>query len=548
MIVDTVENAPDLITELRHQANYWQSRHADAVKREAAAKEEIRQLKEIVRQQAAELQELKKQNETFQVELALLRKQVFGQKSEQRKNLPNEFDGPSRTPGPSSEARRNRGKQPGAKGYGRQHRVNLPTEEINHELPKEEQYCSDCGKPFEPFPGAEESDEIDWEVKLVRRIHQRKRYRCACNCNAVPGIITAPSPPKLVPKGMFSTGFWARLVTEKYLLQRPLHRIRQSLAMEGLPVSAGTLTGGLKRIGKLIQPLNTLILERSRGANHWHMDETRWLVFEEIEKKTGHRWWLWVVITADTCAYLLDPSRSSEVPKNHLGENPEGIINADRYSAYKAMENLFDNLRIAFCWAHVRRDFIRARDGYKKLYPWGETWVKRIDALFAQNAKRLEGLSKPELFAIEDKALRDQVDSLKAILDAELNLDDLHLQQKKTLASLRNHWDGLTIFVDCPEIAMDNNEAERRLRNPVVGRKNYYGSGSIWSGALSAMLFTIFQTLLMNQINPQKYLLAYFAACAQNGGNPPENICDFLPWNLTAAQKEIWRYPECHSP
>ncbi len=133
MIVDTVENAPDLITELRHQANYWQSRHADAVKREAAAKEEIRQLKEIVRQQAAELQELKKQNETFQVELALLRKQVFGQKSEQRKNLPNELDGPSRTPGPSSEARRNRGKQPGAKGYGRQHRVNLPTEEINHE-------------------------------------------------------------------------------------------------------------------------------------------------------------------------------------------------------------------------------------------------------------------------------------------------------------------------------------------------------------------------------------------------------------------------------
>jgi len=33
---------------------------------------------------------------------------------------------------------------------------------------------------------------------------------------------------------------------------------------------------------------------------------------------------------------------------------------------------------------------------------------------------------------------------------------------------------------------MDNNEAERRLRNPVVGRKNYYGNGSVWSGVLSA--------------------------------------------------------------
>ena len=526
MIFDTVENThtPDLITELRQQANYWQSRHADAVKREAAAKEDIRQLKEMVRSQAAELQELKKQNETFQAELALLRKQVFGEKSEKTKTTSNQFDEPPRTPDPACEAQRNRGKQPGAKGYGRQNRVNLPPEEIYHDLPEAKKCCPQCGKPFEPFPVTEDSDEIDWEVKLVRRIHKRRRYRCACNCNAVPGIITAPSPPKLIPKGMFSVGFWVQLITEKYLLQRPLHRIRQRLEMEGLHVSAGTLTGGLKRIGELIQPLNTLILERSRSANHWHMDETRWLVFEEIKKKTGHRWWLWVVITADTCVYLLDPSRSSEVPKNHLGETPEGIINADRYSAYKAMENLIDNLRIAFCWVHVRRDFIRVGDGYQKFYTWGETWVKRIDALFAQNAKRLAVLDKSDEFIVEDQLLRDQVDSMKETLEVELATDKLHSMQRKTLASLRNHWEGLTIFVDHPEVPMDNNEAERGLRNPVVGRKNYYGSGSIWSGTLSAMLFTIFQTLLQNQINPSKYLFAYFEACAKNGGKPPENI------------------------
>ena len=66
------------------------------------------------------------------------------------------------------------------------------------------------------------------------------------------------------------------------------------------------------------------------------------------------------------------------------------------------------------------------------------------------------------------------------------------------------------IFVDHPEIPMDNNESERRLRNPVVGRKNYYGSGSQWSAMLTAILFTLFQTLLKNQINPGKWLLAYF--------------------------------------
>ena len=36
---------------------------------------------------------------------------------------------------------------------------------------------------------------------------------------------------------------------------------------------------------------------------------------------------------------------------------------------------------------------------------------------------------------------------------------------------------------------MDNNYGERQLRNPVVGRKNYYGSGSFWSAALTVRRF-----------------------------------------------------------
>ncbi|GFP19135.1 hypothetical protein HKBW3S03_00639, partial [Candidatus Hakubella thermalkaliphila] len=65
----------------------------------------------------------------------------------------------------------------------------------------------------------------------------------------------------------------------------------------------------------------------------------------------------------------------------------------------------------------------------------------------------------------------------------------------------------------------------------------------IWSGLLTAATFTIFQTLLLNHIDPQKYLLAYFEAGAENGGRPPENIESFLPWNLSAQQKAVWRYP-----
>ncbi len=91
---------------------------------------------------------------------------------------------------------------------------------------------------------------------------------------------------------------------------------------------------------------------------------------------------------------------------------------------------------------------------------------------------------------------------------------------------------------------MDNNESERRLRNPVVGRKNYYGSGAIWSGMLAPMAFSIFQTLLIDHVNPAGFLRAYFEACAAHGGQPPENLQAFLPWNLPAEQKEAWPYPE----
>ena len=35
----------------------------------------------------------------------------------------------------------------------------------------------------------------------------------------------------------------------------------------------------------------------------------------------------------------------------------------------------------------------------------------------------------------------------------------------------------------------DGQQSERALRGPVVGRKNYYGSGATWSGELTATLF-----------------------------------------------------------
>ena len=540
--LDPPETSPELI-DLRQQVPYWRAQHARAVEREQYWKQQAESLAAQVRQQAQQLAEQAQQIEALKAQVVWLQQQVFGRTSEETKALPGGVEMEPCKP-PSSvppSARRRRGKQAGTKGYGRRRREELATEEIVHSLPEAAQRCPQCGKRLEVFPSTEDSEEIHWEVRVIRRVHKRQRYRCTCDCHAVPGVVTAPVPAKLIPKGMFSTGFWVQLLLEKFLFQRPLYRIRQRLALEGLDVSQGTLTGGLQRLGVLLQPLYTRILERSRAANHWKMDETRWMVFAEVDGKEGHQWWLWVVVTGDTCAYLLDPSRSSAVPKQHLGEAAEGILNVDRYSAYKA---LGEKIRLAFCWSHIRRDFVRIEEGYKKLHSWAEGWVQRINALFHQNKQRLAVRSDGEAFAWEDQLLRAAVNSMEEQRERELADPTLHPKQKKALESLRTHWDGAILFVDHPDVPMDNNESESCLRNPVVGRKNYYGSGAVWSGLLAAMSFTVFQTYLRNHIDPQQFLLAFFEACAQHGGLPPEDLDEWLPWNLSEEQKRAWSYPK----
>ncbi len=171
----------------------------------------------------------------------------------------------------------------------------------------------------------------------------------------------------------------------------------------------------------------------------------------------------------------------------------------------------------------------------------------RINDLFRLNRKRLKVLSEPAAFAEADRLLREAHGAMAQLRDAELADPKLHSAQRKALKSLNNHWAGLSIFLDHPEIPMDNNTSERALRNPVLGRKNYYGSGSSWSGRLTVALFSVFQTLLANHLDPQKFLLAYFEALARNGGRPPEAPGAFLPWNLAEEQKAAWAMPGVRS-
>ena len=86
-------------------------------------------------------------------------------------------------------------------------------------------------------------------------------------------------------------------------------------------------------------------------------------------------------------------------------------------------------------------------------------------------------------------------------------------------------------------------EFNRMLRNPVVGRKNYYGSGSVWSAQLAAIMFSILQTLLLWGLNPHHWLSVFLQACAESGSQSPADLSPFVPWQMSAECREALSRP-----
>jgi transposase len=509
---------PRLVAEFEpwRQAAYWQGMHQRAVQREQRLQQEVHSLQARVRS---------------------LEQRLFGRKTENAAALP-EAAAPTSPP----QTPRPRGQQRGRPGPKRRDYTHLPVVEETLDVPADQQQCPQCGQAFVPFPGTDDSTVLEVEVRAHRRLIRRRRYRptCGCGCNA--GIITAPPPPKVLPKSMVGVSIWVRVLLDKYLFYRPTYRLLDDLATEGLSLSLGTITDGLQRLLPLLEPLYDALIERSREQTLWHADETRWLVYASVEGKVGYRWYLWVFHGGDVVVFVLASGRAHDVPEEHLGPLAEGILVVDRYAAYKALPQVKDGrIVLAFCWAHVRRDFVEAARSWPALQRWGLDWVERIGAAYRCNDARLTVRDDPAAFAQADEALRRQMTALAEQNATELRENDLHPTRRKTLESLQTHWQGLTVFVDHPDVPMDNNTAERVQRGPVVGRKNYYGSGAEWSGRLAAILFSLFQTLALGHLNPRLWLTAYLDACAAAYGQAPADAVAYLPWNLTEEKKQAWR-------
>ncbi|MDQ3476544.1 MAG: IS66 family transposase [Actinomycetota bacterium] len=501
--------------ELRQQVGYWKAQHARAVHRAEQLEAEVEQL----RGESRKLQE-----------------QLFGRKSETA-SIQDRSNGLEGEDDQASSPSAKRGQRTDRPGPARRDYSHLPVVEELRELPDDRRVCPQCGAALSPSD-TEDSEQIEIEVRAYRRLIRRRRYQRTCSCGNCPRTVTAPPAPKLIPKGVLGVSVWVEILLEKFFSHRPTERLLAQWRLLGLDVAAGTVAGGLERLEPLFQPLYDALLLRNAAAAFAQADETRWMVFVTQEGKTGYRWWLWVFLSEDTVVFRLDPTRSHDVPEGHFPADARVVLMVDRYAAYKAMAQVkLGHVVLVFCWAHVRRDFVTVGKGWPEHKEWALAWLRRIRALYRHDRRRRSAQASSGEFTAADVELRQTVAAMQTQADAELADPKLPTPCRKVLTSLQEHWSGLTRFQENRRIPLDNNASERRVRGPALGRKNYYGSGALWSGRLAATLFSLLATLSLARLNIRTWLTWYLNCCAENGGRAPSDITAFLPWEMSVEKR-----------
>jgi len=567
----------------------------------AQALEANKQLTALAERQQAEIVGLRAslvardaELERVNAELTVLKRMLFGRSSERARATADSGDDHSGDgdaggrPAGRTSAKRGPGARAGRRDYS-----HLPRVEVVWDFPDCGYCCPQCQTPFHRL-GDYVTEVLDWVVTVRVAAHCRRRYRRVCSCR-VPATVTAPGPPKAIGKGLVSNAFIAHLLTERYVAGRSQNSLVIGLARHGADLSAATLTGTCAATGELLAPLEVAIVARSRGSWHLHADETGWRVFTPREDTPDGKgavagpvkWWLWVFLGPDTACFVMDPTRSGTVLARHAGidqttgqlvEHPdtgqdvgagsdagddadqaEGprqlVISSDFYSVYSSAGRKASGLVNLYCWAHVRRYFVRAGDANPdQLAPWTAAWLTRIKNLYLAHeqlsAAWADSLtSGPPSGAAGLEQAATAWDEALGVIDTartkQMASPGLQAPARKALATLDREWDGLAAHRDYPMIGLDNNPAERALRRPVLTRKNAYGSRTEAAARLAARVWTITATSEMAGLNPITYLTAYLDTCGRAGGKPlaGPDLERFLPWAATPDDLHAWKQP-----
>jgi len=239
----------------------------------------------------------------------------------------------------------------------------------------------------------------------------------------------------------------------------------------GVTISRGQLRKVVAKVSEsLLDPYEQLLalLPHEKCLN---VDETG-------HKDQGKRLWTWCFRASLYTVFKISPSRSSEVLLEVLGEEFDGLLGCDYFSAYRKYVRLNDNVVVQFCLAHFIRDVkFLAEHPKPKNREHGACLLEHLRKLFHVIHRRdeyaTEGGFRNALTRIRNELVYDAIIRSPGTREAD-NLGDRFC----------NHFESFFTFITTPGIEPTNNLAERAIRFVAIHRRLTQGtrgrSGQTW--------------------------------------------------------------------
>ena len=356
-----------------------------------------------------------------------------------------------------------------------------PRSESTRELDHAPEHCPDCGRALSGGTLHHTREVIDLprvQVEVVEhRFHTRWCGVCQKQVRSKSDLSSEALGKSRI--GIRLMSLVAYLRTQSRLPVRSIQALL--LAQFGLKLSEGEICGILHRIARQAEPLVRSLRDKIRASPYVHADETGW-------REDGKNGYLWSFSTPDTRYYVRDPSRSSRVVREALGEDFAGILITDFYSAYSY--HLGEHQR---CWVHLLRDM---HDLVEK-HPSSESvksFVRSVRELF--DRARAYKHRNPRERRKERSFFQDE---LRAIGRAFLKRD---VPQRLLAQRLENFAHELFAFVEYEGVPPDNNPAERAIRPAVIARKISGGTRTRLGSDTTSTLRSLFATWQLRNHDP----------------------------------------------
>ncbi len=403
----------------------------------------------------------------------------------------------------------------------------LPRQEVVLDIA--DKSCACCGglKLCIGEDVSERLDVVPAQFKVI--VTRRPKYAC----RACQGEVTqAAAPERLIANGLPTEALVAQVIVAKYADHLPLYRQAQIWARQGLVIDRSTLADWVGRAAFELAPVHARLLEQLKRSTKLFADETVVPVLDpgRGRTKTGQLWAYarddrpWAGRDPPAAVYVYAPDRKHLRPGQHLA-GFSGILQVDGYGAYRELASA-GAVELAFCWAHVRRNFYELQAGDTPA-PIASEALGRIAGLYAVEAD-IRGATAEQRRHVRQRRSKPILDALKPWLERQLGL----VSGKSTLAEAVRYalsrWEGLNRFLDDGRIEIDSNVVERAIRPITLGRKNHLFAGSDGGGQHWAVLASLIATCKLNNVDPNAYLADVLQKIVAR--HPMSRIDDLLPF------------------